>query len=70
MTASGWVEIEDFYPDEYSEIYLAGDGGEIWRAAVRDLDLSGPIVVRASGAGMHPPVESSETSVVAGTHDG
>jgi hypothetical protein len=46
VTATGDVEIEDFYPDEYSEIYLAGDEGEIWRAAVEDLDLHGaPIVV-------------------------
>jgi hypothetical protein len=53
-TAAGNLEIEDFYPDEYSEIYLVGDGGEIWWAAVRDLDLGGPIVVRESGARARP----------------
>ena len=45
LTAAGNLEIVDFYPDEYSEIYLAGDGGEIWRAAVSELDLSGPPIV-------------------------
>lgn len=55
VSAAGLVEIEDFYPDEYSEIYLAGDDGEIWRAAVGDLDLSGtPIIVRRPSARSRP----------------
>jgi len=45
VSAAGNVGIGDFYPEEYSEIYLGGDEGEVWRAAVRDLDLSGPPIV-------------------------
>lgn len=55
VSAAGTVQIEDFYPDEYSEIYLADDDGEIWRAAARELDLSGtPIIVRKPSARSRP----------------
>jgi hypothetical protein len=58
VSTTGRVEVEDFYPDEYSEIFLAGDEVEIWRAAVRDLDLGGPPIVIEVPAGFGSMTEA------------
>jgi hypothetical protein len=55
VSAAGTVLIEDFYPEEYSEVYLIGDDGEIWRAAVGDLSLTGPPIIVRKPSGQSRP---------------